>query len=112
MLRRAAQASMQEMTITVEGDSWTIVTSTTIKSMTKAFKLGVDFDEKTADMREVKTRGVFEAGKLVLVEKAKSAKQKSAHSTHELNGDSELIYKMWVEGREDLIAVLKFKRIE
>ena len=29
---------------------------------------------------------------------AKSAKQKSAHSTHELNGDSELIYKMWVEG--------------
>ena len=34
------QASMQEMTITVEGDSWTIVTSTTIKSMTKAFKVG------------------------------------------------------------------------
>ena len=30
---------------------------------------------------------------------AKSAKQKSAHSTHELNGDSELIYKMWVEGK-------------
>ena len=72
---------------------------------------------------------------------AKTAKQKSAHSTHELNGDSELIYKMWVEGtcwtilnlqiqigllggewsrdcnlkitgREDLVAVLKFKRIE
>ena len=30
---------------------------------------------------------------------AKTAKQKSAHSTHELNGDSELIYKMWVEGK-------------
>ena len=28
-----------------------------------------DFDEKTADMRDVKTRGVFEVGKLVLVEK-------------------------------------------
>ena len=37
------QASMQEMTITVEGDSWTIVTSTTIKSMTKAFKVGGQF---------------------------------------------------------------------
>ena len=34
------QASMQEMIIVVEGDSWTIVTSTTIKSMTKAFKVG------------------------------------------------------------------------
>ena len=33
------------------------------------FQLGVDFDERTADMRDVKTRGVFEAGKLVLVEK-------------------------------------------
>ena len=36
------------------------------------FQLGVDFDERTADMREVKTRGVFEAGKLVLVEKVSS----------------------------------------
>ena len=37
------QASMQEMTISVEGDFWTIVTSTTIKSMTKAFKVGGQF---------------------------------------------------------------------
>jgi len=103
---------MQEMTIAVDGDAWTIVTSTTLKSMSKAFKLGVDFDEKTADMRDVRTRGVFEAGKLVLVEKAKNAKQKSAHSTHELRGDNELIYKMWVDGKEDLVAVLKFKRME
>ena len=161
------QASMQEMTIAVDGDAWTIVTSTTLKSMSKAFKvqlpwnpknvdkcttilksmsklsrllragcndldiqectymfisleiyvkrlqgrllnilhsnphkrgqhepfpiflnftmkryhnfdhlisqLGVDFDEKTADMRDVRTRGVFEAGKLVLVEKVLSS---------------------------------------
>ena len=166
------QASMQEMTIAVDGDAWTIVTSTTLKSMSKAFKvqlpwnpknvdkcttilksmsklsrllragcndldiqectymfisleiyvkrlqgrllnilhsnphkrgkhepfpiflnfttkryhnfdhlvsqLGVDFDEKTADMRDVRTRGVFEAGKLVLVEKVLSSSPSSS----------------------------------
>ena len=40
-----------------------------LPSLCIIFQLGVDFDEKTADMRDVKTRGVFEAGKLVLVEK-------------------------------------------
>ena len=30
---------MQEMTIAVDGDAWTIVTSTTLKSMSKAFKV-------------------------------------------------------------------------
>ena len=35
----ARQASMQEMTIAVDGDAWTIVTSTTLKSMSKAFKV-------------------------------------------------------------------------
>ena len=32
-------------------------------------------------------------------DQAKSAKQKSAHSTHELRGHNELIYKMWVDGK-------------
>ena len=31
-------------------------------------------------------------------DQAKNAKQKSAHSTHELHGPNELIYKMWVDG--------------
>merc|ERR1711928_209157 len=64
------------------------------KNMTKTFKLGVEFDEKTADMRDVRTLAVFEEGKLVTVEKAKNAKHKSAKSTHELVGNDEIVLKM------------------
>ena len=39
MLRKAAQVSMQEMTISCEGETWTIFTSTTLKNMTKVFKV-------------------------------------------------------------------------
>ena len=33
-------------------------------------QLGEEFDEKTADMRDVRTLAVFEGGKLVTLEKA------------------------------------------
>ena len=35
-------------------------------------QLGEEFDEKTADMRDVRTLAVFEGGKLVTLEKASS----------------------------------------
>ena len=44
-------------------------------------QLGEEFDEKTADMREVRTRGVFEAGKLVLVEKVSPSPSLSSSSS-------------------------------
>lgn len=43
------QASMQEMTIAVDGDAWTIVTSTTLKSMSKAFKVQLPWNPKNVD---------------------------------------------------------------
>ena len=33
------KVSMQEMTISCDGDTWTIFTSTTLKNMTKTFKV-------------------------------------------------------------------------
>ena len=91
---------MQEMTISCEGETWTIFTSTTLKNMTKVFKLGEEFDEKTTDMRDVRTLAVFEEGKIVTLEKAKNLKHKSAKSTHELVGNDEIILKMWVDGKQ------------
>merc|ERR1711934_1293268 len=111
MLRKAAQVSMQEMTWACDGETWTIFTSTTLKNMTKVFKLGEEFDEKTADMRDVTTLAVFEGGKLITLEKAKNSKHKSAKSTHEVVGD-EIVLKMWVEGTEEPVPILKFKRVE
>jgi len=61
-------------------------------------QLGEEFDEKTADMRDVKTLAIFEGGKIVTLEKARNPKHKSAKSTHELVGNDEIVLRMWVEG--------------
>ena len=37
------QVSMQEMTISCDGETWTIFTSTTLKNMTKVFKVTLAF---------------------------------------------------------------------
>ena len=43
--------------ISVEGDKVTLVTSSTVKTTQISFKLGEEFDETTADSRNVKVRG-------------------------------------------------------
>ena len=53
----------------------------------------------------------FEGGKIVTVQKAKKAGQKSTRSVREMNGPDELIYTMTVEGNDSLVCVQKFKRV-
>lgn len=43
--------------ISVEGDTVTLKTQSTIKNTEISFKLGEEFDETTADDRKVKVRG-------------------------------------------------------
>merc|ERR1711994_1049483 len=63
--------------VTEEGGTWTIKTSTTLKTMELKFKLGEEFDETTPDGREVRATVTFEDGKIVCVQKAKKEGQKS-----------------------------------
>jgi len=55
MLRKAATSSTPTMDISKSGNEWTIVTSTTLKSMTIKFELGKGFEETTVDGRKVTT---------------------------------------------------------
>merc|ERR1712123_153241 len=109
LLRKAATVSNPVMEITEEGGTWTIKTSTTLKSMETKFKLGSTFDETTPDGREVSSLVSFEGGKIVSIQTAKKAGVKSTKATRELNGN-ELIYTISVEG-SDLVSTQKFKRI-
>merc|ERR1711935_200603 len=109
LLRKAATVSNPVMEISEEGGTWTIKTSTTLKSMEMKFKLGETFDETTPDGREVSSVVNFEGGKIVSIQTAKKAGVKSTKATREVNGN-ELIYTVSVEG-SDLVSTQKFKRI-
>jgi len=45
-----------KVTITVEGDKWTMKSETLVKSSCIEFTLGQEFDETTADDRKMKVR--------------------------------------------------------
>ena len=97
MLRKAAQVSNQILEITEVDGLWTFTTTTSIKAMAKQFRLGEEFDERTADMRDVRSMVTVEEDTVVMLEKARSSKHKSARSTHQLV-DGKLVYTMWQEG--------------
>jgi len=110
LLRKAATISTPVKTISEDDGTWSIKTATTLKSMDLKFKLGEEFDETTADGRDVKGVVTFEDGKIVSVQTAKKEGQKSTRSVREMNGPDELIYTMTIDGMEDLVCVQKFKR--
>ncbi|PWA15131.1 fatty acid-binding protein, heart [Gambusia affinis] len=55
--------------ISVDGDTVTVKTQSSIKNTELSFKIGEDFDETTADDRKVKSLVTIEDGKLVHVQK-------------------------------------------
>merc|ERR1712215_521110 len=111
LLRKAATVSTPIVEITEENGVWSIKSSTTLKSMELKFKVGVEFEETTPDGRDVKSVVNFEGGKIVTVQRAKKASQKSTRSIREMIGPNELVYTLHVEGDTSLVCVQKFKRI-
>merc|ERR1712117_166432 len=77
LLRKAATVSTPTMEVSEENGVWTILTSTTLKSMELKFKIGEEFEETTADGREVTAKVTHEGDKFICVQKAKKDGQKS-----------------------------------
>merc|ERR1712096_139164 len=110
LLRKAATVSTPVMTVSEEGGVWSILTSTTLKSMELKFKIGEEFDESTPDGRDVTAIVTLEGNSFVSVQKAKKDGQKSTKVIREFNGD-ECVTTSTVDGVADLVCVQKFKRI-
>ena len=111
LLRKAATGSTPTLEISEENGVWNIKTSTTLKSMELRFKPGEEYEETTADGRQVLAVITFEDEKIVSVQKAKKEGQKSTKSIREMNGNDELIYTMTIDGLDDLMCIQKFKRV-
>merc|ERR1712018_695530 len=65
LLRKAATVSTPVMEVSEEAGVWTIKTSKTLKSMELKFKVGEEFDETTADGREVTALVTHEGDKFI-----------------------------------------------
>uniref|UniRef100_A0A3Q4BVW4 Cellular retinoic acid-binding protein 1 n=1 Tax=Mola mola TaxID=94237 RepID=A0A3Q4BVW4_MOLML len=64
-LRKMGSFTKPSTIISVEGDKVTLITSSAVKTTQITFKLGEEFDETTADNRNVKSIITMEDGKMV-----------------------------------------------
>nr|KAF6378025.1 fatty acid binding protein 3 [Myotis myotis] len=67
--RQVASMTKPTTIIEINGDTITLKTQSTFKNTEISFKLGVEFDETTADDRKVKSTVTLDGGKLVHVQK-------------------------------------------
>ena len=67
--RQVANMTKPTTIIEVNGDAIIVKTQSTFKNTEVSFKLGVEFDETTADDRKVKSVVTLDGGKLVHVRK-------------------------------------------
>merc|ERR1739838_1128847 len=87
MLRKAATASSPVFEVSVDGEEICFKTSTMLKTMELKFKLGVEFDEKSPDGRDVKAIVTQEGDKFISVQTAKKEGEKSTEIIREFKGD-------------------------
>ncbi|XP_073318958.1 fatty acid-binding protein, heart [Pagrus major] len=71
--------------ISVEGDTVTVKTQSSLKNTEISFKLGEEFDETTADDRKVKSLVTVDDGKLVHIQKWDG---KETSLVREVNGNA------------------------
>eukprot|EP00092_Neocalanus_flemingeri_P013229 GFUD01014259.1.p1 GENE.GFUD01014259.1~~GFUD01014259.1.p1 ORF type:complete len:138 (-),score=41.21 GFUD01014259.1:82-495(-) len=110
LLRKAATVSTPVMEVSEAGGTWSLKTSTTLKNMELKFKLGEEFDETTPDGRETRAVVTFDDGKIVTVQTAKKAGQKSTRSVREMTGPDQMLYTMMIEGSQ-VVCKQTFKRV-
>jgi len=65
VLRKIGNSVTPTVELKKDGETYTLVTSSTFKTSTISFKLGEEFDEETLDGREVKSIITLEGNKLV-----------------------------------------------
>eukprot|EP00090_Calanus_glacialis_P007134 TRINITY_DN15600_c0_g1_i1.p1 TRINITY_DN15600_c0_g1~~TRINITY_DN15600_c0_g1_i1.p1 ORF type:complete len:138 (+),score=32.73 TRINITY_DN15600_c0_g1_i1:71-484(+) len=110
LFRKAATISSPVMEISESGGGWCLKTSTTMKTMELKFKLGEKFDEHTTDGRDTSTVVNVDNGKIVTVQTAKKAGQKSTRSIREMTGPDTMLFTIMIEGT-DVSCTQTFKRI-
>ncbi|XP_023178427.1 fatty acid-binding protein, muscle [Drosophila hydei] len=86
VLRKMGNTVSPTVEVTVEGDTYTLTTTSTFKTSAISFKLGEEFDEETLDGRKVKSVITLDGNKLTQEQKG----DKPSTIVREFN-DNELI---------------------
>jgi len=86
-LAKIGSAAKPTVTISIDGDTWTLKSETLFKNSKVEFKLGVEFDETTADDRHMKTTFTLEGNKLIQDQKGNIPSVIS----REVNGDKMVV---------------------
>ncbi|KAK0411445.1 hypothetical protein QR680_005655 [Steinernema hermaphroditum] len=81
-----------------EGDKWTMTSTSTFKVIVTEFVLGQEFEETTADGRQMKTTFTFEDGKLVQSQKKIKDGDKDSRIERYVDADGNLVIVMESEG--------------
>ncbi|XP_067835705.1 fatty acid-binding protein, liver-like [Heptranchias perlo] len=84
VLRKLANKAKPTTTISMNGDTITLQTDSTVKITKIQFKLGVEFDEITADDRKTKTTVIMDNGKMIQTQRWEG---KETTLVRELKGD-------------------------
>jgi len=90
-MAKIGSAAKPTLIISVDGDTWTLKSETLLKNTKTEFKLGVEFDETTADDRKMKTTFTLDGNKLVQDQKSIDPKVVSSIITREVNGDNMVV---------------------
>jgi len=69
VLRKMGNTLKPDFIVSKDGDSWKMVTKSTFKDTEVSFQEGVEFDEKTADDRDVKATITFDGEKMIHAQK-------------------------------------------
>jgi len=64
IMAKLGSTAKPTLIITIDGDTWTMKSETTFKTTKVEFKVGVEFDETTADDRKMKTTFTLDGDKL------------------------------------------------
>ncbi|EDX13356.1 GD20655 [Drosophila simulans] len=67
--RKMGNSLSPTVEVTLEGDTYTLTTTSTFKTSAISFKLGVEFDEETLDGRNVKSIITLDGNKLTQEQK-------------------------------------------
>jgi len=69
VLRKMGNTLKPDFIVSKDGDTWKMVTSSTFKTTEVSFQEGGEFDEKTADDRNVKATITFDGEKMIHAQK-------------------------------------------
>ncbi|XP_034665580.1 probable fatty acid-binding protein [Drosophila subobscura] len=69
VLRKMGNSISPTVEVTLEGDTYTLTTTSTFKTSAISFKLGEEFDEETLDGRKVKSIITLDGNKLIQEQK-------------------------------------------